>query len=167
MAGQSPASNFFLWLPVGINSNKPARDDNELHQKNAHAVPLASARQHPENQKENQVGHSSERTVEGQTNPPVARSRLFKPDSEWYFFREVNPALKTGHKHRQNRLFRVCVIWPQKHEKRFFTKVRSQRAHFFVHHRPQGIYADLTSKLQREQTTGPPPFCFPSVISSI
>ena len=42
-----------------------------LHNKNpptpcAHAVPLASARQHPENQKENQAGHSSERTVEGQ-----------------------------------------------------------------------------------------------------
>jgi hypothetical protein len=33
--------------------------------KPAHAVPLASARQHPENQKENQAGHSSERTVEG------------------------------------------------------------------------------------------------------
>ena len=30
------------------------------------AVPLASARQHPENRKENQAGHSSERTVEGQ-----------------------------------------------------------------------------------------------------
>jgi len=28
-------------------------------------VPLASARQHPETQKENQAGHSSERTVEG------------------------------------------------------------------------------------------------------
>ena len=27
---------------------------------------MASARQHPENQKENQAGHSSERTVEGQ-----------------------------------------------------------------------------------------------------
>ena len=27
-------------------------------------VPLASARQRPENQKENQAGHSSERTVE-------------------------------------------------------------------------------------------------------
>ena len=38
-----------------------------LHnKKTAHAVPLASARQHPENQKENQAGHSSERTVEGQ-----------------------------------------------------------------------------------------------------
>ena len=33
----------------------------------AHAVPLASARQHPENQKENQAGHSSERTVEGRS----------------------------------------------------------------------------------------------------
>ena len=29
-------------------------------------MPLASARQHPENQKESQAGHSSERTVEGQ-----------------------------------------------------------------------------------------------------
>ena len=29
-------------------------------------MPLASARQHLENQKENQAGHSSERTVEGQ-----------------------------------------------------------------------------------------------------
>ena len=31
-------------------------------QKNAHAVPLASARQRPENQKENQAGHSSEQS---------------------------------------------------------------------------------------------------------
>ena len=37
----------------------------------AHAVPLASARQHPENQKENQAGHSSERTVEGHYIPGV------------------------------------------------------------------------------------------------
>ena len=37
------------------------------NKKNAHAVPLASARQqHPENHKENQAGHSPERTVEGQ-----------------------------------------------------------------------------------------------------
>ena len=60
----------------------------------------------------------------------------------------------------------VCDLAP-KARKTFFTKVRSQRAHFFVCHRPQGIYADLTLKLQREQTTGTPPFCFPSVISSI
>ena len=32
--------------------------------KNAHAAPLASARQRQENQKENQAGHSSKRTVE-------------------------------------------------------------------------------------------------------
>ena len=37
-----------------------------MNQKPAHAVPLASARQHPENQKENQAGHSPERAVEGQ-----------------------------------------------------------------------------------------------------
>ena len=41
--------------------------------KPAHAVPLASARQGPENQKENQAGHSSERTVEGQTAARTAK----------------------------------------------------------------------------------------------
>ena len=43
-------------------------DDAELYffEKPAHAVPLASARQHLENEKEDQAGHSSERTVEGQ-----------------------------------------------------------------------------------------------------
>ena len=41
-------------------------NDDELHYlRFAHAVPLASARQRPENQKENQAGHSSERAVEG------------------------------------------------------------------------------------------------------
>ena len=39
----------------------------------------------------------------------------------------------------------------------------SESALFFIYRRPQGIYAGLTSKLQREQTTGTPPFCFPSV----
>ena len=34
----------------------------------------------------------------------------------------------------------------------------SPRAHFFVYRRPWGVHADLTSKLQREQTTGTPPF---------
>ena len=33
-------------------------------------MPLASARQHPENQKENQAGHSPERAVEGQSGAP-------------------------------------------------------------------------------------------------
>ena len=50
-------------------------DDDALHEKNAHAVPLASARQHPENQKENQAGHSPERAVEGQP-PPGGRACL-------------------------------------------------------------------------------------------
>ena len=48
--------------------------DGELHNKPAHAVPLASARQHPENQKENQAGHSSERAVEGQSKPEPEQS---------------------------------------------------------------------------------------------
>ena len=130
-------------------------------------MPLASARQHPENQKENQVGHSSERTVEGQTNPPVARSRLFKPDSEWCVFRAVHPVLEMRYKHRQNRLFRVCMIWPQKHEIRFLRNFGVRERIFFVYRRPQCIYADLTSKLQREQTTGTPPLCFPSAVSPI
>ena len=40
--------------------------EEEIRNKPAHAVPLASARQQPENQKENQPGHSSERAVEGE-----------------------------------------------------------------------------------------------------
>ena len=50
----------------GLSTKTPHDDDDELHNKPAHAVPLASARQRPENQKENQVGHSPERAVEGQ-----------------------------------------------------------------------------------------------------
>ena len=50
------------------------------------------------------------------------------------------------------------VSSPWKQKKTLFTKVLSQRAHVFVHCRPRGVYADLTSKLQREQTTGTPPF---------
>ena len=52
--------------PYHITMERPW-DDYELHQKPACAVPLASTRQHPENQKEkNQAGHSPERAVEGQ-----------------------------------------------------------------------------------------------------
>ena len=36
-------------------------------------MPLASAHQRPENQKENQAGHSLERTVEGQGGPAIPR----------------------------------------------------------------------------------------------
>ena len=42
--------------------------DEELYDKPAHAVPLASARQRPATQKKNQADHSSERAVEGQLN---------------------------------------------------------------------------------------------------
>ena len=58
-----------LCVPVGTtppSSHPSHQEEEELHKKNAHAVPLASARQHPENQMENQAGHSSERTAEGQ-----------------------------------------------------------------------------------------------------
>ena len=56
----------FLYSTQPANSNQ--EEEEELNdKKNAHAaVPLASARPHPENQKENQAGHSSERAVEGQ-----------------------------------------------------------------------------------------------------
>ena len=59
-----------------ITSNLRLSGDDELHnKKNANAVPLASARQHPENQKEeNQAGHSSERAVEGQ-NTALRRAK--------------------------------------------------------------------------------------------
>ena len=39
-------------------------------------MPLASARQHPENQKENQAGHSPERTVGGFSEGLVAVGML-------------------------------------------------------------------------------------------
>ena len=48
-----------------MNEDDDSSSSSITQQKPAHAVPLASARQHPENQKENQAGHSSERTVEG------------------------------------------------------------------------------------------------------
>ena len=59
----------FLWSSsrpgARWRTDPPARGTNKNATKPAHAVPLASARQHPENQKENQAGHSSERAVEG------------------------------------------------------------------------------------------------------
>ena len=48
-------------------------------------MPLASARQHPENQKENQAGRSSERAVEGQLATPAAEL--------WFFVNEQRCAL--------------------------------------------------------------------------
>ena len=61
----------------------------------------------------------------------------------------------------------VGDLAPKARKPFFLTKVRSQRAHFFVYRRPQGIYVDLASQSQREQTTGTPPLCFPSVVSPI
>ena len=56
----------FSRAPARSTTEDDTRDDDELHNKPAHAaVPLASAHQHPGNQKENQAGHSSERAVEG------------------------------------------------------------------------------------------------------
>ena len=50
----------FSWR-LGCNGTTPGPKSLLLYytHKNAHAVPLASARQRPENQKENQAGHSS------------------------------------------------------------------------------------------------------------
>ena len=61
--------------PKAGDSKRPAveEEEEELYdfKKNVHAVPLASARQRPQNQKENQAGQSSERTVQGQKKPAV------------------------------------------------------------------------------------------------
>ena len=62
-------------------------------------------------------------------------------------FREFHPISEMGYEHRQNRLFRVCVIWPQKHAHFFHESSEPESALFFVYRRPQGIYAVLTSKL--------------------
>ena len=50
--------------------------------KPAHPVPLASARQHPENQKENQAGHSPERAVEGQGRGGGGLPWVYRPRAE-------------------------------------------------------------------------------------
>ena len=70
-------TKFFMWkmtvlnLPIVVvvvlRNKKPA-----------HAVPLENCcRQHPENQEENQAGHSSERTVEGKFSISQAPSLFF------------------------------------------------------------------------------------------
>ena len=61
-------------------------EEAELHNKKTPQpclwkAPASCTRQRPENQKETQAGHSSERTVEGQSCPPVWRSLLLS--SHW------------------------------------------------------------------------------------
>ena len=72
MSMSSPGTNP-IWPVVAVSHRVLPRaptlplptandDDGELlNRKPAHVVPLASARQHPENQKESQAGHSPER----------------------------------------------------------------------------------------------------------
>ena len=79
-----------------------------------------------------------------QTRPWLGLVDLSRTPIGTFFFREVNLALEMGYKHRQNRLSRVCVIWPQKHENVFLQKFGVRKRIFFVYHRPQGIVADLT-----------------------
>ena len=55
---------------------------------------------------------------------------------------------------------------PKARKNVFYGSPESESA-LFLYRRPQSIYADLTSKLQHEQTTGTPPFCFRSVVSPI
>ena len=57
-----------------------------------------------------------------QTRPWLGLVDLSRTPIGTFFFREVNLALEMGCKHRQNRLSRVCVIWPQKHENVFLQK---------------------------------------------
>ena len=54
-------------------------DDGGFHNKPAHAVPLASARQRPENKKGNRAGHLPERAVEGQLRPTFRLLALRHP----------------------------------------------------------------------------------------
>ena len=82
-------------------------------------------------------------------------------------FREVHPALERGYEHRQNRLLPGVGDLAPKARQTFFYESSESKSALFLYRRPQGIYAGLTSKLQREQTTGTPPFCFPSAIRPI
>ena len=62
--------------------DKTEEEEELCDKKNAHAVPLASARQRPENQKENPAGHSAERTVEGQEGPTRPGFTVHSPRAE-------------------------------------------------------------------------------------
>ena len=65
--GAGPAVISYCFLPTYLGMVSKKKKNYTIKKRpRAHAVTLASARQHPENQKENQAGHSSERTVEGQ-----------------------------------------------------------------------------------------------------
>ena len=57
--------------PRALRSLRFARFLSTGGENPARAVPLASVRQHPETQKENQAGHSPERAVEGQRQAPA------------------------------------------------------------------------------------------------
>ena len=61
----------------------------------------------------------------------------------------------------------VSDLAPKARKTFFKRKFEVRERRFLYIAAPRKIYADLTLKLQREQTTGTPPFCFPSVISPI
>ena len=58
-AGKAPALELFAWLPVGVNS----------------IMMNCTIKKRKENQKENQAGHSSERTVEGHSGCRLQQTR--------------------------------------------------------------------------------------------
>ena len=68
-----PSRGSIVVVGVGMLHGPSYEWMNEFYLKPAHAVPLASAHQRPENQKANQAGHSPERAVAGQG---VGRSLL-------------------------------------------------------------------------------------------
>ena len=114
-------------------------------------MPLASARQHPENQKENQAGHSPERTVEGQCSNKHATLCIVTGPS---------PHLQNGRIPHAPR--RTCgVVWRHPHNTRRNTRLfqgfpprkmmhPEQSAGYFA--RPKG------SPSPRPGTQAPAPF---------
>ena len=76
------------------------------------------------------------------------------------FFREVHPASEMGCKHRQNRLFRMWVIWPQKHEKRFLRKFGVRERTFFCTSPPPGHLCGPYFKVTARTNNGNPAVMF-------
>ena len=75
------------------------------------------------------------------TNPPVARSRWFKPEPMRHFLpRELHPISEMAYQHRPNRCFPAVGDLTPKARKMFFTKVLSrQRAHFHLYIAGPGV----------------------------
>ena len=93
---------------------------------------------------------SSLRLVWHWTNPHVARSRWFKPDSEWYFFSGGPPCLGNGVQTPTKSTFPgVCDLAPKARKTFFYESSESESALFCISPSPGylcGPYFKVTAR---------------------